>query len=339
MAKITIEIPDDLHPDSVKLLEQSIPAVAAKMVRSQVKRGVSNEWLTDDWETECRRQLSLHVEKGDPLDVIIYGMFCHYRGWSTSLEHTSESIANQNRSDVCMQFSKDIAVAEKLKLNAPTKLQVIEYYIRRFIMAYSLEHPFANMHQEQYRMAQMHLSVATSRLKGILSNCLDREVGYPKEIERIDRIKLFVGHLEYSRIVSLDFYNGENPSPLDHPWHPNLNKVQIQDLNATLSRMRDVTTRGWTTIHRASELKDVLALYSATLPEGRNNAYLAYLLLSHLQPTLDVIEAELNNIDQELTEDALNDIAVLTWFQQNLENDYVPNSLDYLKHLQAGASS
>lgn len=90
MAKITIEIPDDLHPDSVKLLESSIPAVAAKLVKSQVKRGVSNEWLTHDWESECRHQLNLHVEKGDPLDVIIYGMFCHFRGWPTNSEISND---------------------------------------------------------------------------------------------------------------------------------------------------------------------------------------------------------------------------------------------------------
>ncbi|MCW6598624.1 hypothetical protein [Yersinia ruckeri] len=81
MAKITIEIPDDLHPDSVKLLEGVIPDVAAKMVKAQVKRGLTNEWLHEDWEFECRRQLSQHVNKGDPLDVIIYGMFCQGRGW------------------------------------------------------------------------------------------------------------------------------------------------------------------------------------------------------------------------------------------------------------------
>lgn len=81
--KIEIEIPDDLHKDSAELIKVCATELAAKMTRNQEKYGYTNEWLTSDWEYECRDHMRQHMEKGDPRDVAIYAMFMIYRGWAT----------------------------------------------------------------------------------------------------------------------------------------------------------------------------------------------------------------------------------------------------------------
>lgn len=83
-----------LHPDSIKLLEQCFEELKAKMIRNQKKYGYTNEWLTSDWEDECREHMMQHIKKGDPKDVAIYAMFMMYRGWSTS---NDSSFFDKNR--------------------------------------------------------------------------------------------------------------------------------------------------------------------------------------------------------------------------------------------------
>lgn len=73
-----------LHPDNEKLLQQCFLEFRDKMIKNEQKHGWTNEWLTNDWENECRIELYKHIEKGDPKDVCIYGMFMVYRGWKTN---------------------------------------------------------------------------------------------------------------------------------------------------------------------------------------------------------------------------------------------------------------
>ena len=75
---------EKLHPDSEQLLKVCFEEIRQKMIKSQKKYGWSNEWLTQDWEDECRKQMIEHFKKGDPRDVAIYSIFMIYRGWSTN---------------------------------------------------------------------------------------------------------------------------------------------------------------------------------------------------------------------------------------------------------------
>jgi len=73
-----------LHPDSEKLLKVCFEELRLKMIKNQGKYGWSNEWLTCDWEDECREEMIKHLKKGDPRDVAIYALFMMFRGWSTT---------------------------------------------------------------------------------------------------------------------------------------------------------------------------------------------------------------------------------------------------------------
>lgn len=73
-----------LHPDTEELVKSVMLALAMKLLKAQEKYGYDNDWLTADWETECRGQLLKHIEKGDPLDVIAYAAFMWKRGWTTN---------------------------------------------------------------------------------------------------------------------------------------------------------------------------------------------------------------------------------------------------------------
>lgn len=72
-----------LHPDTADLVERFAKALADKLLQSQVKHGHTNAWARDDWQWDCREQLLVHVEKGDPLDVAAYAAFCWHHGWPT----------------------------------------------------------------------------------------------------------------------------------------------------------------------------------------------------------------------------------------------------------------
>lgn len=78
------DVSGSLHPDSEKLLQQCFLQLREKMIRNEQKYGWTNEWLTSDWEDECRNEMKRHIEKGDPKDVAIYAMFMMFRGWSSN---------------------------------------------------------------------------------------------------------------------------------------------------------------------------------------------------------------------------------------------------------------
>lgn len=89
-----IKLPEGTHPDNVSLLQRLADDFLAKMIHNQQKYGYSNEWLTTDWEDECRQEMMRHIEKGDPLDVAIYAAFMLYRGWSTKQRTPTQEAAN-----------------------------------------------------------------------------------------------------------------------------------------------------------------------------------------------------------------------------------------------------
>lgn len=65
------------------LLKKLMPVVLAKLIRNELKYKFGNTWKVPDWKEKCQRGLRVHADKGDPIDVIIYGIFCWYHKWPT----------------------------------------------------------------------------------------------------------------------------------------------------------------------------------------------------------------------------------------------------------------
>lgn len=72
-----------LHPDTRALVADFSIALALKLQAAEIKYGRKNDWMTQDWEGECRTEMHKHIDKGDPLDVAAYLAFMWRRGWST----------------------------------------------------------------------------------------------------------------------------------------------------------------------------------------------------------------------------------------------------------------
>lgn len=83
-SSICIEMPSRLHPETQRLVIAFAEALALKLRANERKYGYGSDWSTDDWESECRRQMLEHLGKGDPRDVAIYAAFMWRRGWSTA---------------------------------------------------------------------------------------------------------------------------------------------------------------------------------------------------------------------------------------------------------------
>lgn len=83
------------HQDTHRLVAEFAKVLADKLARAELKHGYTNDWATNDWEEECRRQLHLHIAKGDPIDVAAYAAFMWARGWSTAAPLHSRSIRLQ----------------------------------------------------------------------------------------------------------------------------------------------------------------------------------------------------------------------------------------------------
>jgi len=77
-------IPDELNPDTAKLVRRFARALANKLLSAQRKYGYGNSWLADDWQEKCREELQRHVAKGDPRDVAAYCAFMWHHDWSTT---------------------------------------------------------------------------------------------------------------------------------------------------------------------------------------------------------------------------------------------------------------
>lgn len=77
-------VPAQLHPNTRQLVDEFSKSLTAKLAKAEQKYGYRDNWLTDDWEADCRAELMRHLEKGDPLDVAAYCAFMWKRGWSTN---------------------------------------------------------------------------------------------------------------------------------------------------------------------------------------------------------------------------------------------------------------
>lgn len=80
----TINIPDQLHPATAKLVADFAEAMADKLLAAERKYHYTDNWRRADWADECRAHLMEHLEKGDPRDVANYCAFLWYLNESTS---------------------------------------------------------------------------------------------------------------------------------------------------------------------------------------------------------------------------------------------------------------
>ena len=83
---IDLEVPDELHPETRKLVAGFAKALAEKLCAAEKKYGYSDGWLSPDWEQECRLHFLAHIGKGDPRDVAAYCAFMWKHGWPTIAE-------------------------------------------------------------------------------------------------------------------------------------------------------------------------------------------------------------------------------------------------------------
>ena len=80
---IDLEVPEDLHPETRRLVQGFAAALAAKLHAAEKKYGYSDGWLATNWKQECQFNLLKHVAKGDPRDVAAYCAFMWKHGWPT----------------------------------------------------------------------------------------------------------------------------------------------------------------------------------------------------------------------------------------------------------------
>lgn len=80
---VDLELPEDLHPDTRRLIQDFAKALADKLRRAEKKHGYSNGWAATDWENECRSNMLAHIGKGDPLDVAAFCAFMWRHSWPT----------------------------------------------------------------------------------------------------------------------------------------------------------------------------------------------------------------------------------------------------------------
>lgn len=122
MNKFEINVPEELHQDSVKLVCSFAEAMASKLRKSEIKYGYSNGWLTDDWADLARKELRNHLDKGDPLDVANYCAFLWYLGEPTCLkEDTRQAKFNALKDNLLKK------IKEQDKLNILTK-EMVDYW-------------------------------------------------------------------------------------------------------------------------------------------------------------------------------------------------------------------
>ncbi|MDN8013547.1 hypothetical protein QZN08_03835 [Burkholderia multivorans] len=87
-------IPDELHPDTAKLVRRFARALANKLLAAQRKYGYSDNWMRDGWADECRAELMRHIHKGDPRDVAAYCAFLWHHNESTAPAPADEQPAS-----------------------------------------------------------------------------------------------------------------------------------------------------------------------------------------------------------------------------------------------------
>jgi hypothetical protein len=69
--------------DLARALVRMTDATAAKLHEAELKHGWRDEWRFMGRDV-CQAGLKLHVDKGDPRDVVAYATFCFHHGWPTA---------------------------------------------------------------------------------------------------------------------------------------------------------------------------------------------------------------------------------------------------------------
>jgi hypothetical protein len=92
---LPMNVPTELHIETVRLVKDFAEALMAKLLKSQQKYGYTDEWLKDDWMDKCRDDLFHHTGKGDPLDVAAYCAFLWHHGESTMTPQVVETAASE----------------------------------------------------------------------------------------------------------------------------------------------------------------------------------------------------------------------------------------------------
>jgi len=80
---LDLEVPDNLHPDTKRLVQDFAKALAEKLRQAELKYEYSNGWSATGWREDCQKQFMKHVVKGDPIDVAAYCAFMWRHRWPT----------------------------------------------------------------------------------------------------------------------------------------------------------------------------------------------------------------------------------------------------------------
>ncbi|WP_254212695.1 hypothetical protein [Burkholderia multivorans] len=119
-------IPDELHPDTAKLVRRFARALASKLLAAQRKYGYSDNWMRDGWADECRAELMRHIHKGDPRDVAAYCAFLWHHNESTAPAPADERAAYHFH-----RFVDGVEMAEGVLIErAPTLEAAIKEAVR-----------------------------------------------------------------------------------------------------------------------------------------------------------------------------------------------------------------
>lgn len=81
-----ITVPPELHRDTAELVASGAEALAAKLERAQRKYGYSTHWLNPENIPYIKKDMYVHLDKGDPLDVMAFALFLWHHKASTVIE-------------------------------------------------------------------------------------------------------------------------------------------------------------------------------------------------------------------------------------------------------------
>lgn len=96
-----------------------------KLLRAGDKYGYTDQWSRDGWtQADCAAQLAEHVQKGDPLDVGAYAVFCHARGWSTKDERPAPRRPGVRHVIEVYFFSDETGLEACVRITSPVPLPV-----------------------------------------------------------------------------------------------------------------------------------------------------------------------------------------------------------------------
>lgn len=112
-----VAMPEDLHPDTKKLVGDFANALAEKLYKAQLKYGYDADWKQDGWPTQCQAHFHQHIAKGDPRDVAAYCAFMWYHGWKTETQAPVPSVPAKWPEKLTWSHHDDMTQAEVLAWN------------------------------------------------------------------------------------------------------------------------------------------------------------------------------------------------------------------------------